>query len=410
MRKRFAAFSLVVASVPAQDPIEALLQRAAALPHVSAEYTMSMGASSEPATIAFDYVAPGRMRLLRREGDQSYYMWCIDGVISTHIDGPQTMVGATDVRQIAIDAAALAARVRQILPTLSKAADGGADAAANASWRMAWGFDEGAGQATFDQGAMAALRPPAPFGWLETLRARRATLSEAGDAWKATTDGRFDIVVDAATGLLRSFHGRGAKGELSIALLRAEFATPPPAERFVVPSKPEGAAEIGDGPGLVVRRIAEEALRTRIYQALAAADGPFAGDAAVRAAGETRAQLALREFCAATMQRAFGQMAAMVQNQNGRVVQRVVAQRDAGRSAEQLAAMRSKVAASIAEALAPEAAKLASRASMPDEVAKLPFAAEALAAERAVVEALFRERVVDVSVAAFQKACDEALQ
>ena len=148
----------------------------------------------------------------------------------------------------------------------------------------------------------------------------------------------------------------------------------------------------------------------KLLAVIASAKGPLAGDAAARAAGETRAQLALREFCAATMQRAFDQMVAMVGKRHGPLVRRIVDERDAGKSAEVVATLRSMAATSIAEALAPQAKEIVRRAPMPPEVAALPFAADALAAERTVVEQLFRERVIDVAVAAFQKACDEALK
>lgn len=404
MQRTVAVLFLLVAPATAQNLLAEVMQRAAAVPHVSAEYTMTSPSHDGPVNIAFDYVAPARMRLVQTSSGMLLGMWSYDGRTSSRIAGDEVAAGDLDRNAISAETSALRARLRAALELPDEAAK---PAAASATWQLQWAFDPKDGKGNFHLGIASHMRPPMPFGWLQTLAEKQAALTAEGDALKAATEGRFEITVDAATGLLRSFRGRGGAGEMSIALVRADFTTPPPPDRFVAPPRAKDAVDISEDMAKGVRSAAIAGERRWLCERLAAADGPFAGADAQRAAGEERARRALREFTVASRGGSFDQLVARLAERHGQLLKRVAALREAGKSAEE-AAFRKQVAEVMTKSLTPQGEELVARTSLPPDLAALPFAAEALAAERAVVADLFRERVVAAAIAAFEKACDDA--
>jgi outer membrane lipoprotein-sorting protein len=389
-----------------QDPFVDLVARAAATKRLRAEYELVLGEAAERSVLTLEYLAPDRMRLEQRRADRALDYWIVDGVISLR----STMKGPSRVFQF--DCGAFLARwratedrARASAPAL--AAHWQPNSAAKPVFQLQWGFDAKSNQAIWDFDLGYEADASSPFGWLEIARQKQGVAwTRDGDLLRAETDGRFVIAI-AATGMLQELIGRNEKGEVRVAmqLRSATFDEDPPAARFEPPVADEATLRASAEFEREQDRSARSTLRMRTFRAYVAARAA-AADAAAAAKVDADAKPALRVFLEDALASQVEQFLRANAESSRELAQRV-ARAAAGGSPDQVAALRAKATKAVADGMQEQADRFVTLDNLPGNH---PRAADFHALEQAVVATIYRERVVEVVLADFETACDEALR
>lgn len=405
----FAALVAVASALPqAQDPLDALFARAAATKRLRAEFVLTRSASPEPVVYTLDYMAPDRMRLETRSEDGVTDVWVVGVTMSLRsANAGATWAFDVDLAAIGRDFQALKERARAAAPSLVAGLPQAKDQTYPVC-QFQWGYDAKTDSGEFRFALGAHAKPDAPFGWLETARKKGVAWTRDGELLRAETDGRFQVAL-APTGLLHEVTGHTGKGEMRFVLRSATFDQDPPADRFVVPAVTAAEGEAAKAPRQAfeasIRQSEALALRAELWRAWAVAK-KGAADAAAAAKVDAEAKLAARIVLAPILAPRVEDMLRAVVGPTEEMVAQLVAQAGTDRSPENVAELRAKGADTVDAGLQRQLEKFG---NLGGRRANAPPPAH-LALEQDVIEAIYRELVVDVAVARFEAAFDKAMR
>lgn len=403
-----AAIAIAATGVPqVQDPLDELVRRAAATKRLRAVYEMTLSTQPEPSQLKFEYLAPDRMRLELHSSDGESDMWIVGSMLHLRSDmGGRPVAADIDMVALAASHRAVEARIREVAPALTK--DWlEHEVAAYPVFQLKWGRDAGSDSATFEWKLGIERKATSPFGWLETARQKGVSWTPDGELLRAETDGCFTVAL-AKSGLLHELSGRTAKGTMRFVLREAVFDEDPPADRFVVPPTTEKALAAAGDSLRMQRMMFHGSLRLRLLQGFVSARAAAGSDGAAAASVDQAAALALRESLDFLWAQRFVAMQDRFDASIAEIVQQIVAQRRAGLEPDRIATLREQGLKALTDSLRSQLDRILGEVvtkggDTPSEVA---FAA----LERAALEALFRERVLDVLLARYEAACDDKLR
>ncbi|MBM3991923.1 MAG: hypothetical protein FJ298_13065 [Planctomycetes bacterium] len=395
--------ALVCAQVT--DPLDELVRRSATVPFFSVRYDLSTTASPDPGAIEIDYIAPDRLRFSRSTGVRSTTMWAVRGTLSLRsTEGGTPMHGSVDCAALMAELAPIEAALREAVADLAPRAE------LKPALAVRWSFDEAAQKANFGIEAVLAETVTTPMGWLQTLKDKSAPARVDSDALRFSTDGHFDVALDAGNGLLREFKGRSPKGEMTIQLRGARMDYAPSDGLFTVFAPAAGAKDISADLYKSAARSFEIGLRSRIFRAFGGSTGALARQDEARARGEDAARHVLRALHERMLAPLVASILARAAALNDAAVNRLVALRERGNGAEDLAAARVREAELLRENLGQLEAQMLERSELPPGCEALPHGAALLTLESQVLRALFTERVVESLARSFEAACDAKLR
>ena len=401
-----AALALASTGFPQdQDPLDEPTRRAAATTRLRAVYELTL--SSQPGTseLAFDYLAPDRMRLEIRNSRGVIDSWIIGTVLSMRSDlGERPVAADLDMAALVDRQRAMEARIREVAPALTADwTDHGGSL--QPVFQLKWGHD--GESATFEWKLGFEGKATSPFGWLETARQKDVTWSRDGDLLRAETDGCFAVAL-ATSGLLHELSGRTAKGSMKLVLRKATFDEDPPADRFVVPPAAKEALAAGGDVSRVQLQAFQAGLRLRLLKGHESARTAAGADAAAMAQVDEAATRALREYFDFVLAQRFVASQERLAGPIADLVQQIVAKQEDGMGDDAIAKLREEGARVLTESLGRQRDRILGDVRTKD--GDTPAQAAFIARERAVLEDLYRERVVDVLLARYKAACDEKLR
>ncbi len=397
--------SLALCLAQTADPLKELLQMTASTPFFSARYDLTTTTSTEPSVIEIDYIAPDRLRFSRASRARSTTMWAVGGVLSVRsTEGGTPLHGSVDCSGVHAELAPVETLLRAAIPAVEPRGE------LKPALSFRWNFDEAAQKANFGIEAALAEDITTPMGWVDTLREKAAAPRADGGLLRFSTDGHFELALDASNGMLREFKGRSPKGEMTLALRAARMDYAPPVGLFTVSPPVDGAKDVSLELRRTAARSLEVGMRRRIFRAFAADKGPLVGTGDELAAAQQSARGVLRALHVLTLAPVVETMLPRAGAMNEGVVKRLVQLRDSGKAAEELAAARARETELLRANLGKLESQMLEGSALPPGCENLPHGAAMLSLESEVLKALFTERVVDPLVRSFEAACDAKLR
>lgn len=408
------ALVVVAASCPqAQDPLDELFARAAATKRLRAEFVLTRSAKPEPTVYTLDYAAPARMRLTQRDAAEVIDTWVIGATVSQRITaGGQTLSCEIDYAKATEQLRVVEARARVVAPALQSCWKLVKDRT-QPICKVEWSYDAEKDAGNFEAGVGVSSLVGSPFGWLATVREKGLVWTRDGELLRSATDGPFAVAL-APTGLLQELFARIGDRTLRFELRRATFDEDPPAERFVVPPAVELDGEAADEERVWRRSIAAKmrqtdgmVLQVSLFGGWAAAKAA-AGDEATSVRLDEQAKQAARVILEDRLASRVAAYHQAFEEPIADAAKQIAAGATVDGRPEHVAAMRAKSAEALTAALRRRQSEFADGfvAVLGEQAAFAEFRAIELAA----IEAIYRERVVDVALARLQAASDEALR
>jgi hypothetical protein len=400
----WALGALARAPVPA-ELLDELIARSLNAPSFHASYTLKFkvkeGVRVQPppdGEIRIDFGAPDRVRVENKMGAQSMVMWSVGDTLATHLSANAEGHGAIFGR---VDLAALKQRFRGARALLREGFGGAAAVESEhhdgPSAVLNWSFDERTQRANFELVA-ASSGFDSPLGWLDTLRRKQAVLERDGETLRFATDGgRLRGELSPTDGMLRRLSGQSPNGSFELSLVRVGPLGDDAAALFAPPASVPGAKDTS----AELRRNAllglAEALRTRIYSAVARAsefDAPT----------QAKAEALLREFHTQHLAESLESWFELAGRRRATVVERLRSFAASGRTPEQVEKQRQTELANLRGGLDELEGTFSALLELSARTRALHRADKLNALERRVFASLFDTQVRKRVVADFEAA------
>ncbi len=403
--------ALAPVSAPAPTPrrvelLDELIARSLSAPSFHASYTLKFkvkeGVSVQPppdGEIRIDFGAPDRVRVENKMGGQSMVMWCVGDTLATHLTANAEGRGAIFGR---VDLAGLKQRFRGAQELLRESFGGAAAAKEGEDYDgpsavLNWSFDERTQRANFELVA-ASSGFDSPLGWLDILRRKQAALERDGDTLRFATDGgRLRGELSPADGLLRRLTGESPNGTFELALVRVGPLGDDAAALFAPPASVPGARDTSAELRRNALRGVTEALRTRIYSAVARAsefDAP----------AQSKAEALLRELHRQHLAESLESWFELAARRRASVVERLRTFAASGRTPEQVEKQRQTELANLRGGLDELEGTFSTLLELSPRTRALDRADKLNALERRVFASLFDTHVRKRVVADFEAA------
>jgi len=408
-----AAFAPSLQDAPKRDAsppslLDELIEKSKQFRSFTVDFSISHGDDTKAGTIHCDCRAPDSMHLEMRDGDDVTSTWCIDTVAIVRLEVKGVKSHArVDSREILDELAPIDAVVSREFgaPSSPTAPEHAASAAqVQAVLEMMWSFDAEMREGEFSVLAFAMANSPSPFGWLTTLRSKRAEPTVDGDLLRfKTDDDRFDVAVSKSDGVLRDFVGRSANGTIHLKLASAAIDAPvPPALLAPPPEPPEGADDTPKYRAIYTTAFVE-IMRSHAYETIATALGDVPFDAAACA----RIERVLRPFSERHIHDAVDPWSQSMRRDVDQLAGQLRRAESAGVGAGLIGETRTRSKALFDDSLARARSNCIARVALPASNSPPDRASRILAIEREVMAERFDALVRDPLLAEFAKATGE---